>query len=266
MKVDGASKAGRAKATGSSGAGVPATARGSDGADVPGAERPGRHSRSRGASSTGSASTLKSALVTYDAPGAGGRVGGFRGPLVCKLVGISYRQLDYWARTGLLTPSIAAATGSGSQRIYSYNDVLELKVVKQLLDSGMSLRQARRAVECLRSSGGNSIASSALVMSGSKTLLVSDDGQLVDILKGGQGVINVVGLADLVVKLDADIRQLPAVEQAGAGSEDTISGDGTAARRSESRTVRTRNGRGINSHTSAVGAPARVGGRRAASS
>ena len=77
-------------------------------------------------------------------------VGGFGGPQVCALVGITYRQLDYWARTGLLRPSIAEARGSGTKRRYSYHDVLELKVIKQLLDAGISLQSARRAVECLR--------------------------------------------------------------------------------------------------------------------
>ncbi len=77
-------------------------------------------------------------------------VGGFHGPQVCGSVGITYRQLDYWARTGLLQPSVASAKGSGSRRVYSYSDVLELKVIKQLLDAGVSLQSARRAVECLR--------------------------------------------------------------------------------------------------------------------
>src|SRR3974377_1689563 len=75
---------------------------------------------------------------------------GFRGPQVCSLVGISYRQLDYWARTGLLRPSLAEAQGSGTRRRSSYEDVLELKVIKQLLDAGVSLQSARRAVDCLR--------------------------------------------------------------------------------------------------------------------
>ena len=82
-------------------------------------------------------------------------VGGFYGPQVCSLVGITYRQLDYWARTGLLQPSVDAAKGSGSRRVYSYADVLELKVIKQLLDAGVSLQSARRAVECLRGDLGD---------------------------------------------------------------------------------------------------------------
>jgi DNA-binding transcriptional MerR regulator len=78
---------------------------------------------------------------------------GYHAPQVCKIVGISYRQLDYWARTGLLRPSLADAKGSGSQRVYSYQDLLELKVVKQLLDAGVNLQKARRALACLRDSG-----------------------------------------------------------------------------------------------------------------
>src|ERR1700729_3105162 len=92
------------------------------------------------------------------------RVGGFHGPQVCGLMGITYRQLDYWARTGLLQPSVALARGSGSRRIYSYSDVLELKVIKQLLDSGVSLQSARRAVECLRQELGTELASANLVL------------------------------------------------------------------------------------------------------
>src|ERR1035438_7385121 len=83
--------------------------------------------------------------------------GGFRGPQVCSIVGITYRQLDYWDRTGLSCPSLAKARGSGSQRLYSYGDLLELKVIKQLLDGGVNLRQARRAIECLRESVGEDL-------------------------------------------------------------------------------------------------------------
>src|SRR5580658_9249722 len=90
-------------------------------------------------------------------------VGGFHGPQVCELVGITYRQLDYWARTGLLQPSVAAARVSGTRRVYSYSDLLELKVIKQLLDAGVSLQSARRAVECLRRDLGEDLASANLV-------------------------------------------------------------------------------------------------------
>ena len=114
-------------------------------------------------------------------------VGGFHGPQVCGLVGISYRQLDYWARTGLLQPSVAAAKGSGSRRIYSYSDVLELKVIKQLLDAGVSLQSARRAVECLREDLGSDLASANLVLTGTSSVLARSNGEVVDLLAGGQG-------------------------------------------------------------------------------
>jgi DNA-binding transcriptional MerR regulator len=133
------------------------------------------------------------------------RVGGFHGPQVCGLVGISYRQLDYWARTGLLQPSVAAAKGSGSRRVYSYSDVLELKVIKQLLDAGVSLQSARRAVECLRQDLGSDLASANLVLTGTSSVLARSNGEVVDLLAGGQGVFNIVPLAGVVGELDADI-------------------------------------------------------------
>ena len=136
------------------------------------------------------------------------RVGGFHGPQVCDLVGISYRQLDYWARTGLLQPSVATAKGSGSRRVYSYSDVLELKVIKQLLDAGISLQSARRAVECLRRDLGVDLASANLVLTGSSSVLARSNGEVVDLLAGGQGVFNIVPLAGVVEQLDADIVSL----------------------------------------------------------
>ena len=135
-------------------------------------------------------------------------VGGFRGPQVCALVGITYRQLDYWARTGLLRPSIADARGSGTQRLYAYTDVVELKVIKQLLDAGISLQRARRAVECLRDGLGADLASANLVLVGTDSVLAHSDGEVVDILRGGQGVLNIVPLSGVLEELDAAILQI----------------------------------------------------------
>ena len=123
-------------------------------------------------------------------------------------MGISYRQLDYWARTGLLQPSVATAKGSGSRRVYSYSDVLELKVIKQLLDAGVSLQSARRAVECLREDLGADLASANLVLTGTSSVLARSNGEVVDLLAGGQGVFNIVPLAGVVEELDADIVRL----------------------------------------------------------
>ena len=138
--------------------------------------------------------------------------GGFRGPQVCALVGISYRQLDYWARTGLLRPSIADARGSGTQRLYAYTDVVELKVIKRLLDAGISLQRARRAVECLRGGLGADLASANLVLVGSDSVLAHSDGEVVDLLKGGQGVLNIVPLSGVLEELEAAILQIDAHE------------------------------------------------------
>src|SRR5271169_6539982 len=133
---------------------------------------------------------------------------GFRGPQVCGLVGITYRQLDYWARTGLLRPSIADARGSGTQRRYSYHDVLELKVIKQLLDAGISLQRARRAVECMREGIGGDLAVTNLVLVGTNSVLAHSDGEVVDLLKGGQGVLNIVPLSGVLEELDAAILRI----------------------------------------------------------
>ena len=137
---------------------------------------------------------------------------GFRGAQVCDLVGITYRQLDYWARTDLLRPSITDATGSGSQRRYSYRDVLELKVIKRLLDAGLKLQQARQAVECLRGDLGVDLASAQLVLIGNRSVLAQSNGDIVDLLAGGQGVFNILPLAGVVSELEAAIVEIAANE------------------------------------------------------
>ncbi|MGH9091083.1 MAG: MerR family transcriptional regulator [Acidimicrobiales bacterium] len=145
---------------------------------------------------------------------------GYRGPQVCALVGITYRQLDYWARTGLLRPSLAEARGSGSKRRYSYRDVLELKVIKQLLDAGISLQSARRAVDCLRGDLGADLASANLVLTGTGSVLARSDGEVVDLLAGGQGVFNIVPLSGVVGELDADIADIVRIERGEAATRD----------------------------------------------
>ena len=157
---------------------------------------------------------------------------GFRGPQVCTLVGITYRQLDYWARTGLLRPSIADAKGSGTQRLYAYTDVLELKVIKQLLDAGISLQRARRAVECLREDLGGDLASANLVLVGTDSVLARSDGDVVDLLKGGQGVLNIVPLSGVVEELDAAIVELEAHRRSAEAAAPVAAVSAGGARRS----------------------------------
>jgi DNA-binding transcriptional MerR regulator len=171
------------------------------------------------------------ASPTTQAPGTsqpGTGADGFRGPQVCALVGITYRQLDYWARTGLLRPSIADARGSGTQRRYAYTDVVELKVIKQLLDAGISLQRARRAVECLRGGLGGDLASANLVLVGTDSVLAHGDGEVVDLLRGGQGVLNIVPLSGVLQELDAAILQIDrhAPEARSAPPMDLAVGEG----------------------------------------
>ena len=116
---------------------------------------------------------------------------GYRGPKVCKIVGITYRQLDYWTRTELVRPSVMDANGSGTQRLYSYRDLVELKVIKQMLDAGISLQSARKAVESLRAFDED-LASVRIVIQGPSIVLAESDEQVMDLLRGGQGVLSVV--------------------------------------------------------------------------
>jgi DNA-binding transcriptional MerR regulator len=116
---------------------------------------------------------------------------GYRGPQVCKIVGITYRQLDYWARTDLVRPSVMDAAGSGTQRLYSFRDLLELKVIKQMLDAGISLQSARKAVESLREFKKD-LASARIVIQGQSVVLAESDEEVMDLLRGGQGVLSVV--------------------------------------------------------------------------
>ncbi|HET9061416.1 MAG TPA: MerR family transcriptional regulator [Acidimicrobiales bacterium] len=151
-------------------------------------------------------------------PAPGSAVDGYRGPQVCNIVGITYRQLDYWARTDLLRPSISDARGSGTQRVYSYTDLLQLKVIKQLLDAGVSLRSTRKAIECLRASG-DSLSSASLVIADDRSVLAHSGQELFDLLRGGQGVLSiVVGLEKIVSEVAAAITQLERPPGAVAGA------------------------------------------------
>lgn len=135
---------------------------------------------------------------------------GFRGPQVCAIVGITYRQLDYWARTDLVIPSFAVARGSGTQRRYAYGDLVELAVVKRLLDAGVSLQSARRALTHLRDVLGDNTATANLVLTGSETVLatLACADEIVDLLRTGQGVLNILPLAAVTADIDAAIAHL----------------------------------------------------------
>jgi DNA-binding transcriptional MerR regulator len=131
----------------------------------------------------------------------------YRAPQVCSLVGISYRQLDYWARTDLIRPSLSDAKGSGSRRRYSYNDLLELKSIKKLLDAGIKLEQVRKVFTYLREHVGADIAAAHIVIDGGSVMLCDGD-ELIDVLQHGQGVLNVLSLGGVRDELEADLAPL----------------------------------------------------------
>ncbi len=132
---------------------------------------------------------------------------GFSGTKAASVVGISYRQLDYWARTDLIRPSLTDAAGSGSRRMYSYRDLLELRVIKSLLDAGIKLESVRKAFTYLRDQADTDIATATLVISGNDVLLC-DGEMLIDIVRrGGQGVLNVLAIGGVKTDLDASLLQ-----------------------------------------------------------
>ncbi len=128
----------------------------------------------------------------------------FTGSQAAQIAGITYRQLDYWARTNLIRPSLSDAKGSGTRRSYEYRDLLELKVIKQLLDAGIKLESVRDVFNYLRSHVDSEIAAAHIVISGKAVVLCQGD-QLIDVVRNGQGVLNVLPLANIKSAVDAMI-------------------------------------------------------------
>ena len=151
---------------------------------------------------------------------------GYRGPVACSAAGITYRQLDYWARTGLVEPTVRNATGSGSQRLYSFSDVLVLKIVKRLLDTGVSLQQIRAAVTHLRERGVEDLASITLMSDGASVYECHSPEEVVDLVAGGQGVFG-IAVGRVWREVEADLVELPAESPEAAPTP----GDELAARR-----------------------------------
>ncbi len=135
---------------------------------------------------------------------------GFSGTRTAKVVGITYRQLDYWARTDLIRPSLNDAAGSGSRRRYSYNDLLELKAIKKLLDAGIKLEQVRKVFDNLREHVGADIAAAHIVIDGGSVTLCNQ-GELIDLINTGQSVLNVLSMGGVKTELEADLA--PSVEE-----------------------------------------------------
>jgi DNA-binding transcriptional MerR regulator len=145
-------------------------------------------------------------------------------------VNITYRQLDHWTRTELVRPSIAEAKGSGTQRLYSYTDLVELKVIKSLLDGGLSLQSVRKVIEYLRSNLGSDLATASLVIEGQRSVLARTGEEIVDLVRQGQGVLNIVPLANVKQELDAKILEFVPLA-ADARRRDVAAGVPAADRR-----------------------------------
>ncbi len=172
----------------------------------------------RGAASTSAApAPLQGALFDHPGDIADAQVIGYRGPAACSAAGVTYRQLDYWARTGLLEPSVRNPSGSGHQRLYSFRDILVLKVVKRLLDTGVSLQQIRVAVGALRTRGVSDLAGITLMSDGASVYECTSDDQVIDLMRGGQGVFG-IALGSVWREVEGTLSELPGEDPAAAES------------------------------------------------
>ena len=146
-------------------------------------------------------------LFSEDLPDLDEEVG-YRGPTACKAAGITYRQLDYWARTGLVEPGVRGATGSGTQRLYGFRDILVLKVVKRLLDTGVSLHQIRTAVTHLRERGVDDLAQITLMSDGASVYECTSADEVIDLVQGGQGVFG-IAVGRVWREVEGELASLP---------------------------------------------------------
>ncbi len=188
---------------------------GHDGAprdDARGGEEAGR-------ASLGLQGTLFDELPEDERPGAAPEDVGYRGPTACNAAGITYRQLDYWARTGLVEPSVREASGSGTQRLYSFRDILVLKIVKKLLDAGISLQNIRTAIASLRDRGVADLAEITLMSDGASVYECTSTEEVVDLLQGGQAVF-AIAVGRHVRDVEGTLAALPG-ERARASVEET---------------------------------------------
>jgi DNA-binding transcriptional MerR regulator len=168
-------------------------------------------------------------LFTDDLPTLDEEVG-YRGPTACRAAGITYRQLDYWARTGLVEPSVRGASGSGSQRLYGFRDILVLKVVKRLLDTGVSLQQIRVAIQVLRERGVDDLAQITLMSDGASVYECTSSDEVIDLLQGGQGVFG-IAVGRVWREVEGELSELPSERAEEAVAMPPMPGDELAARR-----------------------------------
>jgi DNA-binding transcriptional MerR regulator len=155
---------------------------------------------------------------------------GYRGPIACAAAGITYRQLDYWARTGLVEPSIRPASGSGTQRLYSFRDILVLRIVKRLIDTGVSLTNIRAAVAHLEQRGGDDLARITLMSDGASIYECRNEDEVIDLVRGGQGVFG-IAVGRVWQEVEGQLASLPGEPAEGGVPAETRDDDELSARR-----------------------------------
>jgi DNA-binding transcriptional MerR regulator len=203
------------------------------GEPAPGSAAPGSAAQHQPAGETvsrpqlGLQGSLFDDLPEAERPGAQPAGIGYRGPTAYAAAGITYRQLDYWARTGLVEPSVREAAGSGTQRLYSFRDILVLKVVKKLLDAGVSLQNIRTAIATLRDRGVEDLGQITLMSDGTTVYECTSTDEVLDLLQGGQAVFAIV-IGRQLLDVQGSLAQLPGerAEEAGtpvaAGAADDL--------------------------------------------
>lgn len=161
---------------------------------------------------------------------------GYRGPTVCKAAGVTYRQLDYWARTGLVQPSVRNPSGSGTQRLYSFRDILVLKIIKRLLDTGVSLQQIRVAVNQLRERGVQDLANITLMSDGASVYECTSDDEVVDLVRGGQGVFG-IAVGSVWREIHGQLAEMPSERAEDEPVVANESGDDELSQRRRARNI-----------------------------
>jgi DNA-binding transcriptional MerR regulator len=164
---------------------------------------------------------------------------GYRGPVAAGVVGITYRQLDYWARTSLVLPTVRPATGSGTSRLYGFRDILELKIVKRLLDTGVSLQQIRTAIEHLRARGTTDLTQVTLMSDGVSVYECTSPDEVIDLLAGGQGVFG-IAIGRVWQEIEGSLSQLPSDQSEYAVSDSDVSETGMAGQGNDELSMRRR--------------------------
>lgn len=155
---------------------------------------------------------------------------GYRGPVACAAAGITYRQLDYWARTGLVVPTVQGATGSGSHRLYGFRDILILRIVKRLIDTGVSLANIRAAVDHLSNRQGEDLARMTLMSDGATIYECRSADEVIDLVRGGQGVFG-IAVGSVWREVEGTLATLPGERPGGQDVLPDPSQDELAARR-----------------------------------